>query len=150
MNGVILQEKEVYYDNEKLYYTNLKLIIQACGLDEKQYNWLITSYECNYYPNKELENKRHEYIWLSGNEFNKLINHDTLQFIWGIIVSFPLTVSKDEVLELPLPTYQKDEYLHLLSIFEIVSEDSTLVKVFSKQNEYIQKFTNNIPEVKKI
>ena len=126
------------------------MIIQACGLDEKQYNWLIASYECNYYPNKELENKRNDYIWLSGNEFNKLINNDTLQFIWGIIVSFPSTVSLNEVMGLPLPTYQKDKYIHPLSTFEIVSEDSTLVKVFSKQKEYIQNFTSNIPEAKKI
>lgn len=150
MKGVILQGEKIYYNNLEIFYTDLSIIIQACQINVCRYNWLLTQYECNYYPNEELKNKRHDYMWLTGNEFSELIQNSMLQFIWGIIIAFPITVSLEEVLKIQLPTYQAEEYFHPLSTLEIISEDSSLVKVFSKQKSNIQHLMNNIPEVRKI
>lgn len=150
MNGVILQGERIYYNDLEIFYTDLSMIIQACQIKACRYNWLLIQYECNYYPSEELKNKRHDYIWLTGNEFSELIQNNMLQFIWGIIIAFPLTVSLEEVLKIQLPSYQTEEYFHPLSIFEIISEDSSLAKVFSKQESNIQHLMSNIPEARKI
>lgn len=150
MDGAILQGKDIYYNNSKIYYTDLNVIVEACKINTSQYNWLITQYECNYYPTEELENKRHDYIWLTGKDFNELIQNETFQFIWGIIIAFPLTTSLEDVLKIQLPTYKTEKYFPSLSIIEIISEDSSFVKVFSSQKSFIQNFRDSIPEARKI
>ncbi|MDF9825519.1 hypothetical protein M2475_001966 [Breznakia sp. PF5-3] len=150
MDGAILQGRDIYYNNSKIYYTDLNVIVEACKINTSQYNWLITQYECNYYPTEELENKRHDYIWLTGKDFNELIQNETLQFIWGIIIAFPLTTSLEDVLKNQLPTYKTEKYFPSLSIIEIISEDSSFVKVFSNQKDFIQNFRDSIPEARNI
>ncbi|MEG0415784.1 MAG: hypothetical protein RR565_06570 [Erysipelothrix sp.] len=62
MYGIIVEGKDVYFQDAKVYYTDLKLFLRASGIDPLKYNRMIYQYECNYYPSEVLEKRKHSHI----------------------------------------------------------------------------------------
>jgi len=147
MEGVILTKQK-----KDIFYTHMSMIFEALGNVETQYNWLITDYECNYYQSPITFDKRHDYIWLPGEELSLFIKENDLQFIWGVFSAFPKNIDINGVLKYELPKSNKDffnkkrvEMQHPLSTIEIVSCDSSSVFVISNINDYINSFSKHFP-----
>ena len=74
MRGSIIEKNNVYY-------SRLKEVFNAIGNTQKNYNWLITDYEC--YPS-EFDNEKilsNEYCFISGDKFTEMIEKEDLQWI---------------------------------------------------------------------
>lgn len=130
-------------------YTYLKKIFEAIDNKQKDYNWLITNYEC--YPRiREIEEifKNREYCWLSGEELTEIIEKDDFQWVWGILSGFDKSIGLSEILECGLPCEDNyNEYFknplslqHPLASTEIVPFDSSYVMILSKDKEIVDSF----------
>lgn len=45
LNTILLESKIMKY------HTDLRIVLEALEGRQKEFNWLITDFECNYYPN---------------------------------------------------------------------------------------------------
>ena len=106
--GAILAKGEVGY-------TDLDKVLAALGNIQENYNWLLTDCECNV-DIPELED---EFCWMSGSELTALQRkyHNT-QRIWAVLAAFEKSVTKEQVLEYPLPAARDNRVQHPLATFE--------------------------------
>lgn len=65
------------------YYADMSIILNPIKEYLKNYNFLITSVDCNYYTDKRI-NYEDDYIFLPINDFLEIVNAHEIQFIWGI------------------------------------------------------------------
>lgn len=136
MYGAILERGQQYYTNLKVIFNKLENI--------KNYNWLITDWECN----QNIYELNGNYCWLTGYEFEAILNkYNDLQWIWGVITGFDKTIALDDVLKFHLPKAENESFWHNpisiqhpLASIEIVAWDSSLVLVISKTKFEIDKF----------
>ncbi|EOH99491.1 hypothetical protein UAW_00643 [Enterococcus haemoperoxidus ATCC BAA-382] len=125
------------------YFTNMKYIFEAIKKDN-QYNWLITDYECNYYPD-DLIKPNEDYIWLDNENLMRIVENNDIQFIWGVFSGFPKNISKKKILENNLPYANgyigfwshETNIQHPLAEVELVSWDSSLFLAISKNKKII-------------
>lgn len=146
MYGAILEKADIIY-------TDMYEILKALNGIELKYNWLLANYECNYYPNEQLEKNRHNYLWISGDQLSRLLKKAKIQFIWGVFCAFETTVSLDSILKYELPKSnnidfsKNDECVtqNPLSTLEIVAWDSKAVFIISKEEQPIKYFLESFP-----
>ena len=81
-------------------FTYLDKVFAALGNIQETYNWLLTDCECNV-DIPELED---EFCWMSGSELTALQRkYHNPQWIWAVLSAFEKSVTKEQVLEYPLP-----------------------------------------------
>jgi hypothetical protein len=146
MRSVILEKGESYY-------TYMGKIFNAIEDEQLKYNWLITNCEC--YPEDKNINElfSEEYIWISGKQFTEIISKENFQFIWGVFSGFSKDITLEEVLKYDLPFADGYEGFwvanvgiqHPLAEVEIVAWDSSLTLLISKNDNLVEKFSNNLP-----
>lgn len=144
MRGAILQK-------EKMFYTYMDKVFTAINNIQLNYNWLITNYECNCYPDETiLYNK--DYVWISGEELTKIVYSNKIQFIWGAFSAFDKSILQDNVLKYPLPYSDSPDFWikdfkiqHPLAEIEIVPWDSGLVLLISNNDEIVDTFLKKCP-----
>ena len=133
--GAILAKGEVGY-------TDLDKVFAALGNIQENYNWLLTDCECNV-DIPELEG---EFCWMSGSELTALQQkYHSPQWIWAVLSAFEKSVTKEQVLEYPLPAARDNRVQHPLATFEIVPIDSSYVVVFSREKEIVDRFRAYFP-----
>lgn len=133
--GAILAKGEVGY-------TDLDKVLAALGNIQENYNWLLTDCECNV-DIPELED---ELCWMSGSELTALQRkYHNPQWIWAVLSAFEKSVTKEQVLEYPLPAARDNRVQHPLATFEIVPIDSSYVVVFSREKEIVDRFRAYFP-----
>lgn len=146
MKGIILNEIK------SGYFTNMKDVLIAMNDAQKDYNWLISDYECNVYPsNKILFNT--EYAFVDGDTLTDIIYQNDIDFIWGVFSGFQKNISKDEILQYKLPFAdgntklwnEKIKIQNPLADIEIVSWDSSLLLLIAKQEIIINNFLQHYP-----
>jgi len=116
------------------------------------YNWLITDYECNDYPDEMIPYNK-EYVWISGRNLWRVVCENEIQFIWGVFSAFSKDVTLNNVLKYSLPYADGNPNFwvkninmqHPLAEIEIVPWDSSLVLLISKHDEIIESFLNYSP-----
>lgn len=146
MNGLMIDNQETNY----LY--DLSLIFNELPDTEINKMWLISNYECNKYPFKEipLEN---EYVWIDGNKLKELLNQEKVMFIWGVFSNFPKDTTEKEVLQFPIPIADGNRSLwdselkniHPLTDTEIIAWDGSLLLVKSNNTDVITQLQKKIP-----
>ena len=98
----------VIYRGEK-YFKFLKKIFDSIENVQKNYNWLITGYECYPQNIKYVERLSKEWCWITGKELTKMIETENFQWIWGVFSAFPESVTKDDALKYELPKADGNE-----------------------------------------
>jgi hypothetical protein len=149
---IVSEREDLEFNDKRVFYTEIEDVLNASEITISQYNWLIVDYECNYYPNNEWENERHDYIWVSGNELSAILSsNEQLQFIWGVIVAYEHDVEFEDVRAKDLPVIDISKFdrenLEMqseLGILEIVAADSSMFSMISKKVEYIENLRMNI------
>jgi len=147
MRGLLLEELE------RGYFTNMKEIFGAMSGYQKDYNWLITDYECNCYPSKEIS-ENGKYAFLDGKQLTKIIENNEIQFIWGVFTGFKKEYKLEEILTEPLPYADGNAQLwsknikiqNSLADIEIISWDSSLLMVLAKEGRVIENFAEKFPK----
>ena len=141
--GVILAKGETGF-------TDMNRVFAALGDIQAEYNWLITDCECNV-DIPELEDA---FCWMSGSELMALQRkYHNPQWIWGVLSVYEKTVTKEQVLEYPLPDACDNRALwqlpvevqHPLAAFEIVAFDSSSTLVISREKEIVDRFRAYFP-----
>ena len=97
-------------------YTDLDKVLAALGNIQENYNWLLTDCECNV-------------------DIPEL----------AVLSAFEKSVTKEQVLEYPLPAARDNRVQHPLATFEIVPIDSSYVVVFSREKEIVDRFRAYFP-----
>ena len=77
----------VIYRGEK-YFTFLKKIFDSIENVQKNYNWLITGYECYPQNIKYVERLSKEWCWITGKELTKMIETENFQLDMGSFFCF--------------------------------------------------------------
>jgi hypothetical protein len=147
-------------NKELKYYTDMNIIMNPFKNDFIKYNWLITDYECNYYPKEIIELEKEyeeEYIWINGKKLYEIIETYEIQFIWAVFSGLKQNILLEKIMEYELP---KSEYYNHwenkndtqipLADIEIVSWDSGHLFFKSKKENYINKFKKYFPLSKEI
>lgn len=145
MRGAILE-------NQKMYYTYMNKIFYALDNIQLEYNWLISHYECNQYPDEHIPCDK-EYVWVSGVDLSRIVFENEIQFIWGVFSAFKKEIMLNDVLEYTLPYADGNPSFwstsfniqHPLAEFEIVPWDSSLVLLISKHDTVVESFLKAFP-----
>ncbi len=139
----------IYEKNE--YLIN---IFESIKNKQTKYNWLIT--DCVCYPKSpKIEEKlNQEYCFISGEELTEFISEESFQLIWAVFSAFDKSIELSDILKYSLP--YADGYRgfwkkplsiqHPLAQMEIVSWDSTLTLLFSKNKADIDSFLKYYPK----
>lgn len=134
------------------YFTNMKDVFDAIGNIQTNYNWLITDYECNIYPSNKIP-FNNPYIWIDGQTLANIVMENEIQFIWGVFSAFEKHISLNSVLNHKLPFADGNKELwdadiriqNPLAEIEIISWDSGLLLVISKDEKIIDNFLKGYP-----
>lgn len=149
MKGLLLEELS------SNYILNLQNIFDVLNGFEKQYNWLISDYECNNYPSDKIPFNK-DVVFMEGEKLSDIINDNEIQFIWGVFSGFDRDISESEIIKYPIPFADGNKELwketintqNPLAKIEIVSWDSSLVLVISNDNEVVEKLKKNYSNAK--
>ena len=78
MLGIVINKGENYY-------TDIKDILNTIGDLYKQYNWLISGYEC--YPQDEKLAKifSGKAVFISGADLSNVLDIENFQLVWGVL-----------------------------------------------------------------
>ena len=133
------------------FYTYMSRVFEAIDNKQKNYNWLITDYEC-YPKNQKIRDLlwKDEYCFISGEELTEIVSVEDFQWIWGVFSGFEKSVALDEILKFSLP--YSDLYTgfwknpltmqHPLSCVEIVPWDGSLTLFLSSDKSLVDGFRN--------
>lgn len=144
MKGAIIEKGEPYF-------TNIKNIFDSLGNIQRNYNWLITDYEC-YPQNEEYKILFSEpYIFIDGIKLSEIVFHENFQWIWGVLSGFKKSISINDILKYPLPVADGNENIwknpiniqNPLADIEIIAWDSRATVLFSRNDWVVEKFKNS-------
>lgn len=144
MKAVVIQKGEKYY-------TFLKSLLHSIDNVQREYNWLITGFEC-YPQNKEYAEKLSgKYCWITGDDLTDMVEDEDFQWIWGVFSAFPKNLKKDSILKYKLPQAEDNTGIwqipisiqHPFAEIEIVAWDSSMTIIISKNDDIVEKLKNN-------
>ena len=91
--------KRYISSNKEEYYTDLLKIIDSIGIDNLNYNWLITDIEVSEIKNKNFKELfDNKYVLLKTIDLVKILKSENFQWIWGVFSLIPLKYSDEEIL----------------------------------------------------
>ena len=134
------------------FFTYLKPIFDGINNVQKEYNWLLSDFECNAYPDPL---QRVSDLELTGEELTKIANNETpVQFIWGVFSGIPKdkSVMLDELEFKPYSDGNKKlwsgkyQIQHPNAVIEIIPFDSSYFIFSSKVDEMTKDFIKAFPE----
>lgn len=140
MTGIVI-------DKDEEYYTNIKDILETLGDIYKQYNWLISGYEC--YPQDEKIAKvfSGEAVFMPGEDLMNLLEIENFQLIWGVLTAINKDISRNDVMKSNLPYVESNKNIwkipismqHPLAEIEIIGWDGISTVIKSKNDNVIQR-----------
>ena len=143
MYGIIVREMK------NGSFANMKDIFDVLG-STRQYNWLLSEYECINYPSEKIPYfmEYGGYVWLTGDEFVDIVTEHVYWFIWGIAAAYTKDIILEEVLKYPIVDAQEYAGYYELPIpmqnplaeIEIYPIDSSFLIITSKSQDVITKF----------
>lgn len=139
------------------FLTDLRLVFEAFGGRQREFNWLITDLELNHYPPGlpyGSDDRSLDARWLSGAELSQIVEENDIQFIWGVLSGFRVGVAIDVATLSTYPYADGNRALweptvsiqHPLAEVEIVCWDSTATLLLSRDDDLTERFRRFFPE----
>jgi hypothetical protein len=139
------------------YPTDLRLVFQAFGGRQRDFNWLLTDLELNRYPpglTYQPEGRSADPRRLTGRELTAIVEEHDIQFIWGVLSGFRSGSEVDLTTCATYPYADGDKALwdpnvsiqHPLADVEIVCWDGSATLLLSRDNDLAQRFRRFFPE----
>ncbi len=145
LSGVILAEK-----GRPAAF--LRGIFDALEGLQREWNWLITDWECFPQTDRFRRLLTGEACWLSGGELDALVQEEDVQWIWGVFSAFRPGVKREEALRfLPrvrdnAPFWSAPPVIqHPLAEIELIACDSSAVLLLSRGEEPVRRFLRAFP-----
>jgi hypothetical protein len=137
--------------------TDLRLVFEAFGGRQREFNWLLTDLQLNHYPPGlpyRSEPRSEDARWLSGTDLSAIVEAHDVQFMWGVLSGFQAGVAVDVG---SLGTYPYADgnlalwapnvaIQHPLATVEIVCWDSSATLLLSRDDDLTQRFRRFFPE----
>ena len=141
-------------DQESMkWYTMLPDLLPALEPVFLSHNWLITDVSCNKDNPIWDAMERDGYCWLTGKELVDFAKTDNSQFIGAVFSGFSPDITREQVLEHPLPNWENPGYwytpLHLqhpLANVELTPWDSSLLLFLSHEEPLVRHFRSCFPK----
>jgi hypothetical protein len=71
------------------WYTDMRVVLDALGGRQRDFDWLITDLELNFWPPElPFSGERGPPRWLSGTALTEVVQKHDVQFIWGVFSAF--------------------------------------------------------------
>jgi hypothetical protein len=137
------------------FHTDLRPVFEAFGGREREFNWLLTDVELNFYPpGLEYIDDREIARWLAGSGLSDIVKAHEIQFIWGVLSGFRPGVTIDPVALDVYPFADGNRSLwtpgariqHPLADVEIVCWDGGATLLLSRDNDLTRRFRSHFPE----
>lgn len=81
------------------YYTFMDRVFDAIDQAQLSYNWLISNYECNIYPDERISmDHESDYVWLTGEEITDIVSNNHIQFWNGVLSVFNKDIGLADIL----------------------------------------------------
>ena len=141
-------------DQESLrWYTMLRDLLPALEPVFLSHNWLVTDCCCNKdNPIWDAED-RDGYCWLTGRELVEFAKNDNTQFIGAVFSGFAPDITREQVLEHPLPLWEHAGYWHIplrlqhpLANVEMTPWDSACLLFLSHDERLVRQFRAAFPK----
>ena len=142
------------------YYTDIRMVFEAFGGKQREYNWLLTNIELNYYPEEfftdEFLNEKR--LFISGDELTEIVNEYDIQFIWCVLTGFKKDIQIDTN-NLEVKPYadgnpgfwnSNTQVQHPIGTVELVCWDSSLTILITKDLELVTRFKKHFPKAQSI
>ena len=139
------------------YFTDLRLVFQAIGGRQLEFNWLITDLEYDRFG--ELEKTTPPFLhsgphWLTGTDLTQIVEQHELQFEWAVLSGFPTSVELD-LDQLAIEPYAdgnpgfwvaQPQIQHPLAEMEIVCWDASATLLLCRDPMIGESFRRFFPE----
>lgn len=136
------------------WYTDLRTVFEALGGREREFDWLVTNLECNWYP-PELSPER-EARFFDGETLSSLVRRQTqrIQFIWAVLTGLDRGASLD-LASLPVLPYAdghrgfwsgEPEMQYPGARVELVCFDSSMTLLLTSDADLTARFRATFPE----
>ncbi len=138
------------------YFTDLRLVFQAIGGRQLEFNWLITDldFACLDHDKSSLPFSGPEPHWITGADLTKIVESFELQFVWAVLSGFPVSVALD-LNGLEVKPYAdmnrgfwvaQPQIQHPLADVEIVCWDASATLLFCRDPMIGESFRRFFPE----
>lgn len=138
------------------FHTDLRPVFEAFGGREREFNWLLTDVELNFYPPglEYIDDDRETARWRSGNALSDIVKAHEIQFIWDVLSGFRTGVAIDPAALDVYPFADGNGSLwapgarvqHPLADVEIVCWDSLATLLLSRDDDLPRRFRLFFPE----
>jgi len=141
------------------WHTDLRLVFEALGGRQQEFNWLLTDWELNEYPPAFRPVPEHrgsdaDARWYTGVELTHIVNADHVQFVWGVLSGFRQGISIDPAALEVYPFADGNKCLwmpgvsiqHPLADVEIVCWDAGATMLLTRDDELTRRFRQFFPE----
>jgi len=132
------------------YFTNMRSVVAALGISAAAFDWYISDIETNYRGAEFYAGDQ----WMSGEELERFLTHNEVQFIWAVFSAVPKGF-RSVVKEAPYidgnPDYwQGIEVVPQLpnALFEIACWDSSATIFVGLPVEALNNLRNIHPSIK--
>jgi len=141
--------------NKMEYPTDLRIVFEAFGGKQREYNWLLTDIELNYYPEEFIGKKK---LFISGDELTEIVNKNDIQFIWCVLTAFNKDIQID-INRLEVKPFAdgnmelwngSPKVQHPLGIAELVCWDSSLTILITEDLELGKRFKKYFPKAQSL
>jgi hypothetical protein len=135
----------LYRSRQMDYYTNMKMVFDSINNEQVNYDWMISDFDCNYFPEK-FQNV--DSVFLSGQDLTDIVTAEEVQFIWAVFSGFEKTtkLTEKDLAFRPISEdgesfwKKKPKIQHPKATIEIVSWDSSAVLLLSTKQNIIKNF----------
>ena len=137
------------------YHTFLGRVFDSLENRQRNYNFLLAGVEA-YPGNPNFEFANQAPVWISGEELTRMIRQEDFQWVWGALLAFSTSCSKEQILSgvralyVPETSDQdswhiRNRFLETGAEFMIYAEDSTYTELLTRNRELLERFCRHEP-----
>lgn len=139
-------------------HTFLGRVFDALENQQVHYNFLLVGIEA-YPVAPEFQFVNRDPVWISGEELTHMIGQEDFQWVWGALLAFLPSVSREQavsrVCDLYAPSSSDQDSWHVRNRFPetgaefmIFAEDSTYTELLARRRELVERFCRHEPRAK--
>jgi hypothetical protein len=134
------------------FFTEMNSVFGALGMRAREYDWFVSDIETNYYGSGFTSVDQ----WITGEDLERFITENTVQFIWAVFSAFPkgvrVPVETAPTVEGYAGYWSGVEVAPQLkdALFEIAAWDSSATILIGLPSEAIESFMGVYPDAKSL
>ena len=136
-------------------HTSLGRVFDALEGRQRDYNFLLVGVEA-YPGTPDFQFVNQAPVWMSGEELTRMIRQEDFQWVWGALLAFSTSCSKEQILSgvhalyVPEASDQdswhiRNRFLETGAEFMIYAEDSAYTELLLRNRKLLELFCRHEP-----